>query len=194
MRWLHRLVGRDDGAAGKPSAHVADDGRAAARASGFEAIRSVTVPLALAEATQRSLRAAGREGNEGLALWSGIQDGTSFAVRTLTTPEQRALRSAEGVCVVVDGNALHEVNVAVFKRGERLLAQVHSHPGRAYHSAMDDRYAVITSPGALSLVVPDFAVRPFDVGGCAIYRLTRSGTWIEVPRQEAKSLIRVSDG
>ena len=96
--------------------------------------------------------------------------------------------------MVVDGDALHEVNVAVFKRGERLLAQVHSHPGRAYHSPMDDRYAVVASPGALSLVVPDFAVGPFDVGSCAIFKLGRSGAWVQVSRREAESLIRVSDG
>ena len=193
MKWLHRLIGRDDSAGGKRDPHM-PDGHPGPRGFGLEAVQSVAVPLAIAEATQRSLRAAGREGNEGLALWSGVQEGSSFAVRTLTTPNQRALRSAEGICVVVDGDALHEVNVAVFKRGERLLAQVHSHPGRAYHSSMDDRYAVVASPGALSLVVPDFAVGPFEVSRCAVYRLTRPGVWVEVPRREAESLILLSDG
>ena len=90
-------------------------------------------------------------------LWSGVQQGGSFTIRTATVPRQRAIRSADGVCVVVEGEALHQFNVETYRRGERFIAQVHTHPGRAYHSEMDDRYAVVTSPGGLSLVVPDIA-------------------------------------
>jgi hypothetical protein len=45
--------------------------------------------------------------------------------------------------------------------------------------------------GGLSVVVPDFAVRPFSVGDCAIYRLTRPGKWAEVPKRRAEALIGV---
>ena len=161
-------------------------------ASGLEAIERVVVPASIAEATQQSLRSAGHAGNEGLVVWSGTQDGTTFNVRTVTAPTQRGIQSADGVCVVVDGDGLHQLNVATFRRGERMFAQVHSHPGRAYHSPMDDRYAVITSPGGLSLVVPDFAVRPFSLAECAIFRLTTTGVWKEVSRKEAGTLIMMS--
>ena len=130
----------------------------AATPVGFEAVAEVVLPAVLAERTQASLREAGSRGNEGLVVWSGVQNASTFAVKSVSVPRQRGIQTAEGVCVVVDGNSLHEVNVATFGRGERLFAQVHSHPGRAYHSPMDDRYAVVTSPGCLSLVVPDFAV------------------------------------
>jgi len=159
--------------------------------TGLEAVDRVLLPQSCADATQNHLRAAGRTGNEGLAVWSGVQEGSTFRVLTVTAPRQRAVKSEQGVCVVLDGDALHGLNVSLHKAGERLFAQIHSHPGRAYHSPMDDEYAVVTAAGGLSIVVPDFAVRPFSVGDCAIYRLTRSGKWSEVPKRRAKALICV---
>ena len=161
--------------------------------TGLETVERVVIPSVLAEETQRNLRTAGLDGNEGLVVWSGVQDGSLFHIRTATVPMQRGIRTAEGVCVVVDGDALHQLNVDTFKRGERLFAQVHSHPGRAYHSAMDDQYAVITSPGGLSFVVPDFAVRPFRVAECAVYQLARGGRWREIDRNRAGELISISN-
>ena len=159
--------------------------------SNLQGVSQVLIPKSLADKTQVNLRAAGLTGNEGMVLWSGVQKGATFEVLNITIPRQRGIRSSEGVCVVVDGDALHELNIATYKRGERLFAQVHTHPGRAYHSEMDNQYAIITAPGGLSLVVPDFAVRDFSVGDCAVYRLSSSGRWHEVRKRDAVSLIQV---
>ena len=78
-------------------------------------------------------------------------------------------------------------------RGERLFAQVHTHPGRAYHSEMDDRYAVVIAPGGLSLVVPNFAVKDFDVSDCAVYRLSSAGRWEKVEKGDAVALVRICE-
>ncbi len=152
------------------------------------------LPAGCAERTQSHLRAAGREGNEGFVVWSGVQDGSVFHVRTVTAPEQRAIRSANGVCVVVDEAALHRLNVWLHRNGERLIAQVHSHPTDAYHSDMDDDYAVATTVGSLSLVVPNFAVRPFSLAECAVYRLAADGRWSEIPAKKVAALISLTDG
>jgi hypothetical protein len=158
---------------------------------GLGGVQRITVPEECARSTQAHLRAAGRGGNEGLVVWSGIQDGAAFFVRTVTVPAQRPIRSAAGVCVVLEGNALHELNVWLRRNGERLVAQVHSHPTNAYHSDMDDDFAIVTAVGSLSLVVPDFAVRSFSVADCAVYRLTRGGRWAEVPPRKAAELVSV---
>lgn len=162
--------------------------------TGLQQVNQVQLPRALADETQQHLRAAGQTGNEGMVVWTGIQEDSIFKICTITVPRQRGIRSAEGVCVVVDGDALHELNVATFRRGERLFAQIHTHPGRAYHSPMDDQYAIITAPGGLSLVVPDFAVRSFSVAECAIYRLSRQGSWDAVTSSDATNLIRLLEG
>ena len=91
----------------------------------------------------------------------------------------------------MEGNALHELNVWLRRNGERLVAQVHSHPTDAYHSGMDDDFAIVTAAGSLSLVVPDFAVRAFSVAECAVYRLTGDGRWAEVLPRKAAALVAV---
>ncbi|TIN48494.1 MAG: hypothetical protein E5Y32_04420 [Mesorhizobium sp.] len=39
----------------------------------------------------------------------------------------------------------------------RIVAQIHTHPGRAYHSDVDAKWPIIRHVGALSLVLPHFA-------------------------------------
>jgi hypothetical protein len=161
---------------------------------GLAAVARVLVSQTLAETTQAHLRKAGNSGHEGLVVWSGVQKGDTFHVRTVTSPEQNPIRTSDGVCVVVEGAALHRLNVWLHKNGERLIAQVHSHPTEAFHSSMDDDYAVVTAPGSLSLVVPDFAKRPFAVAECAVFRLTAQGRWVEVGSAQARRLITLLPG
>jgi len=170
------------------------DAASDANVTGLAAVTRVLVPQALAETTQAHLRKAGNSGNEGLVVWSGVQEGNTFRVRTVTSPEQNPIRTSSGVCVVIEGPALHRLNVWLHKNGERLIAQVHSHPTGAFHSSMDDEYAVVTAPGSLSLVVPDFAARPFAVADCAVFRLTAQGRWVEVGSAAARRLITLVVG
>jgi hypothetical protein len=59
-------------------------------------------------------------------------------------------------------------------------AQIHTHPGHAYHSETDDRYPMVGTVGFVSIVVPWFAernVRPSDLYVC---ELAVDGTWHEL--------------
>ncbi|MGX7703878.1 Mov34/MPN/PAD-1 family protein [Methylobacterium sp. Gmos1] len=140
---------------------------------------------------QTHLREVGRAGHEGLGLWVGRQEQDRFTVVQAVIPVQRHIRTGDGVCVVVGPEELHRLNVWLFRQGLTLFAQIHSHPGRAYHSGTDDENAVATATGCLSLVVPDFAARPFTVETTAVYRLDPKGRWRVVPPPRARSLIRI---
>lgn len=140
------------------------------------------------------LRAPGESGFEALVVWAGRWRDTEpgvFDVELVLMPRQRAVRTEDGVAVVVDGDALFEMNVLLNERSLRLIAQLHSHPGEAYHSETDDRYSVVTARGGLSLVIPDFAAGPFTLDSCAVYRLEVGGEWIEVPPREVASLFDI---
>lgn len=143
-------------------------------------VTQVLVPLVVMQEGHEILRAAGRAGLEGMILWAGTQVGEQFRVTELIVPRQRGLRTADGLCVVVDGDELHRLNVYLFESNLQLIAQIHSHPGMAYHSSTDDEFAVATTAGCFSLVVPDFAVREFNLEDTAVYRLSESGKWLEV--------------
>jgi hypothetical protein len=125
--------------------------------------------------TERQLRAAGEQGYETWVLWTGRQDGRRFDVRTVHIPEQTAYRLESGLCVKVDGPALHHLNVWMLEHHETLGAQVHAHPGRAYHSDTDNAFSIVTAVGGLSIVVPNFCRTEMLGRGTAAYRLTARG-------------------
>jgi hypothetical protein len=139
------------------------------------------------------LAMVGREGYEGLALWVGHQDGDTFRVTQTVIPAQRHIRTDDGVCVVTEADELHRLNVWLFKNKLSLIAQIHSHPGRAYHSSTDDEFAIATTVGCFSLVVPDFARAPFDLRRTATYRLDAAGRWREVSADETRQIIYIED-
>jgi hypothetical protein len=156
-------------------------------------IGAVLVPREALQHTCAYLRQVGELGCEGLTVWAGRRDGKAFHVECSLIPEQRHLQSGDGVCVIVEADALHRLNVFLHEQGLLPIAQVHSHPGEAYHSGTDDQYAVVTKVGCLSLVVPDFASKPFALGDCAVYRLTADGRWGELTSAEAADLIKIVD-
>jgi hypothetical protein len=161
----------------------------------LDLITRYIVPADIAAGTDAQLRAAGRQGNECFVLWSGVADGDTFVVRTLHVPEQTAYRLRTGLCVRVEGDALHRLNVWLYEHGEQLAIQVHAHPTDAFHSETDDTYPMVTARGGLSIVVPDFAAGGVQGPGVAAFRLSMHG-WDELDFTAAARLIcfRDSDG
>lgn len=161
--------------------------------TGFADIDSVVVPRTITDSGQEFLRFAGSNGNEGMILWIGKRHGRNFFVSDLVVPNQRGVQTPDGVCVVVDGPELHRINLDLYRTGRQLIGQLHSHPTHAYHSDMDDEFAIARRIGALSLVIPDFARRPFSLDECAVYRLDAAGHWKDICGAQARQLIRIVD-
>jgi len=157
--------------------------------SGLGHVKQVRVSRACVEQAHSHLRRVGEMGLEGFALWAGELDGDTFLVRANIIPEQRGLRSDLGVCVVVDGDELHRINVWLYEHGMTLIAQLHSHPEEAYHSSTDDTYPIATTNGSLSLVIPYFARASFSLTDCAVYRLLPPRRWVELSGHEVENLI-----
>lgn len=158
----------------------------------------VEVPVGVVAMAHAALAAAGRRGLEGMALWAGVQNGRSFRVHETIVPEQNGIRSAHGLLVSVGEAELRRINLHLYRSGFRLFAQIHSHPTDAYHSEVDDEYAIATALGSFSIVVPDFARAPLQLTRCATYRLTappvwRPGgraKWTEMPVDRVVNMIR----
>ena len=84
------------------------------------------------------------------------------------------------------------MNVWLFENDLRLIAQVHTHPTEAYHSETDDAFPIVTTEGALSLVIPNFANGPANLTQYACYRLRR-GHWVELTPAVVAALVRIQD-
>jgi hypothetical protein len=126
------------------------------------------------------MRTAGQARLEGMVLWAGVAEATSFTVKELIVPKQKGLRTPDGLCAVVEGDELRRLNMYLYRNSLELIAQVHTHPTEAYHSVTDDQYAIATTIGSFSIVVPNFAVIDYALSECAVYRLDANGNWSEV--------------
>ena len=160
--------------------------------SGLTEVQLVRVPRQLAEEAHAHLKRVGTRGMEGFAIWAGTREGSIFQVSQTVIPAQRGVRSASGVCVTIGPEELHRLNVWLYENKLAVVAQIHSHPGRAYHSETDDTFPIATAIGCLSLVIPDFATQPFSLARCAVYRLSPAGRWREVPAADVPRLIEIS--
>ena len=58
--------------------------------------------------------------------------------------------------------------------------QVHTHPGEAFHSPIDDEFPIIHSPGFLSLVIPDFGLGPASLNDAYLTEIQSDGRWRRV--------------
>lgn len=167
--------------------------------SGLSEVVEILLPESVAAKTQAHLRRVGRDGLEGMALWAGKLEGERFTIVDAIIPRQQGHRSDHGLAVSVPGDELHRINMRLYENGLRLIAQIHSHPGHAYHSETDDEYAITTAMGSISIVVPDFAVRALQFDDCAAYRLSdrpwwhfsKRPRWRRLPLTELQALIRM---
>ena len=159
----------------------------------LSAVERVQVPWSVALEAHGYLQAVGKQGLEAIALWVGGIEGQAASVAASYIPAQRGVRSAQGLAVVVDGDELHRLNLWLYHRELSLIAQLHSHPGEAYHSDTDDAFPIATRIGSLSIVVPDFAQAPFEVARCAVYRLRANGVWGALSSAEAAQLVSIEE-
>lgn len=156
----------------------------------LDSVRSISIDPSVIATTLRVLQHFGAHECEGLVLWIGEVTDSHARITRAVVPDQRPVKSEEGVGYFVDGEALFELNRKLSDTGLRLIAQVHSHPGEAYHSEADDRYAIVTADGGLSLVVPNFGKAPADPTLWAVYRLS-NGCWRELDIAQARLLLSI---
>jgi hypothetical protein len=157
-------------------------------------LRRITVKRTTIEHMLETMREFGSHGWEVLVLWLGEiepEQGKAHVVEAFV-PKQKPITSEDGVGYFVDGEALFQLNRDLSETGLRLIAQVHSHPRDAYHSEADDRYAIVTAEGGLSLVVPNFGRAPAHPNSWAIFRL-HGRAWQEMGTKEVGTLFEVID-
>lgn len=158
---------------------------------GFQNIKKINIPFSCIEKVYEHLRKVGNRGVEGVALFAGEFKESTFYVKTEIIPKQEAFNHHGGLLYTVDGEELHKINVWLYKNKMTLIAQIHSHPGLAYHSDTDDKYPIITTIGGVSIVIPDFGFNPISISDWAVYRLNSSSGWVKHIDTDVKTLISI---
>lgn len=129
---------------------------------------------------------------EALALWLGRRRPTHIEVVEVYEPPYRS--AVDFFHITPEG--MRTIMAHLRQRRLFIAAQVHSHPGPAFHSKADDEWAIVRHEGALSLVVPNFAATTTAANfldEAAIFYLASGDRWTEVPRLEFAQHLEISD-
>ena len=132
----------------------------------------IRVGEGLLRETFAHFRRCGRGRDECVVYWTGPLDSPNRPDRVVHPRHASSPRHYEVDRVWAVGFALELANL---RRAVRM--QVHIHPGAAFHSETDDRHAIVSTPGFLSLVVPNSAEGPISLEDCYLAELTRDGSW-----------------
>ena len=148
-------------------------------------VEQFQVPAKIVRQTEETLRAAGAKGCEAFVLWSGRQNGPLFNILTVHVPKQNAYCLSSGLCVRVDGDELHRLNVWLYEADEILAIQIHAHPdGISFRNRRHVSHP--SDAGGLSIVAAEFCRARLFTSSTAVYRLQADG-WT---KQQA-DLVRV---
>lgn len=156
-------------------------------------IEKVLIPGEFIEEVYKELRETGEEGYERLALFAGNKKGPVFTVTKTIFPSQRLTKGPHGVSFYVDGEELERMGQWLYDHSCHLVAQIHSHPGDAYHSEADEEMAIVTATGGISIVVPDYGNSDEYFSNSAIFRLLPGKGWTELSCDQIDSLIQIID-
>jgi proteasome lid subunit RPN8/RPN11 len=115
----------------------------------------LVVPRSILDDTAASL--CDPEG-ERTVLWQvAAEPATEARVSRLVVPAQRAIKSADGCAVHVNGSELARIQFEAHDLGLLTSVQLHTHPGKdVAMSDLDVAWAIADFPGAVSIIVPRF--------------------------------------
>lgn len=117
-----------------------------------------------------------RRGHEGVAYLLGQTDGTAALAVAAVRPEAMTTPGSFSV----SAPAMAQVVRAAVKAGLQVVGQVHTHPGKAYHSDGDMDGARIVYRGFVSAVLPDYGRRLPRLDGAAVYMFRGEGGFMEI--------------
>jgi hypothetical protein len=89
----------------------------------------------------------------------------------------------------LDSPAIAEISTQLLASRRAVRVQVHTHPDFAYHSPRDDAFALVHTPGFLSLVIPNFGLAPVGLNGAFLAERTQGGGWVAVPPSERLEIV-----
>jgi hypothetical protein len=131
----------------------------------------LSIHKAVFEGTFRTLRECGRAECECAVYWTG--PASDNLVNGIEHPVHH--RSPSGY--EVDDVWLTEFWCRLAREKRSVKAQIHTHPGLAFHSSTDDKWPIVVREGFVSIVIPDYASGKPSLERAWIGRLKSDGKW-----------------
>ena len=141
--------------------------------------------------TVERLRSLSSGVSESVVLWLATRGDELCIVQTVLVP----IYDAGLDYFVIPPDGIQDILKRCRRDGVFVAAQVHTHPGAAFHSEADNELAVIRHKNALSFVLPDFAanIEPSEFSIAAqLFRLSEANEWSFVPAGEHSRYYRIT--
>jgi hypothetical protein len=128
-----------------------------------------------------ALQRGGERGHERVALWlSTATQRTPAPIVEVYEPDQ----VADVDYFRLPPATMRSLMDHLRSTRRRIVAQIHTHPGRAFHSDVDAAWAIVRHVGALSLVLPCFAATTTPenfLEEVMTYQYSPGGDWNHCP-------------
>jgi proteasome lid subunit RPN8/RPN11 len=147
------------------------------------------------EMSLQELALDGRGDREGIVLWLGHRGQGVAEITTLAALHGPSLMREWDV-LRIDADLMNRVTDAALQLGLTLVGQIHSHPpGYGVDLSLVDREYGFKVPGYLSVVAPDFGLRPgTTLDECGVHVFELGTGYRRLSRHEAHTRIEVVDG
>lgn len=120
-------------------------------------------------------------------LWVGKYSSKAFWIKDVWQPDQ----ICTAISFYISAEETAKISLDLYTRSCHLIAQLHTHPGTAFHSHTDDIGSMLLFDGQLSIVIPHYGfVDPLDVDQWKVYKKS-SNHWAPVRIKEVKSLFQI---
>lgn len=77
------------------------------------------------------------------------------------------------------------------QRNMSVVADIHVHPGSAFQSESDRQHPMISRPGHIALILPNFARPPIRLNDVGIFRYLGAKTWHAIPSGARRAFFHV---
>jgi hypothetical protein len=160
----------------------------------FSEIQTWRVPeMAIAD-TLEEMAIDGREGNEGIVLFLGHDEGVVAEVTHLVKLRGPGIEKYPWR-INIDAALLNDVTDVAIENRVRLIGQVHSHgPGYGLDLSPTDKAYGIRTPYYLSLVAPDYALSAAPLQSWGVHVFMEQQGWQRLSVSEAQSRLQLVPG
>ena len=141
---------------------------------------AIRVPAALLRETFTLLRRCGAGRRECQVIWTGPWSSPQQVTQVIHPDHSAHVGGFE-----LEDSWLTQFWIRLAQTGYGARAQVHTHPGRAFHSVTDDAFPLIHTTGFLSLVIPNFATGPVGLHGAFLTQIREGGDWCQLQPRES---------
>lgn len=150
-------------------------------------INKINLPYSIIDKTIEFFRALGKDSLEACGIWVGEEQNDLFEVKEVWFPKQENTI----ISYYISAIDVHHLNVKLNKNNYSAIAQLHTHPGDAFHSTVDDEHTILNLPGSFSIVFPNYGSIPVNaISKWMVYRLL-DGEWKYQTKNKVKVIFQI---